>query len=193
MPLPTEAAAWLLQAGAVAVAPDRTGTGVWGGLGLSTPTAPAKLTPMNSDHQTILRSALNASGAQDSDSAFQSSATPASEVLCQAAQHPAASDYVMVEAATASDERAALDDSGVTGPSGADESGVTKPGEQDVGGAERDIAQMGFAVCGPKTQKWGRANADAPAGSASALPAQDTGATHLPPCRTIFDSKLTYF
>lgn len=53
MPLPTEAAAWLLQAGAVAVAPDRTGTGVWGSLGLSTPTAPAGLTPMNSDHQTI--------------------------------------------------------------------------------------------------------------------------------------------
>ena len=138
---------WQLQAGALAVAPDRAHTGGSGGSEPSTPIAPAGATPMDSD-QAILSSALNTSGTQDSDSVPQSSATPASEVPSQAADGPSASDsasdYVMVEAAAAGDAGAAVNEMGVTGPSGANEPGVTKP--KEGGGIEGDIARMGFAV-----------------------------------------------
>ena len=52
----------------------------------------------------------------------------------------------MVEAAAAGDVGAALNESGVTGPSGANESGLTQPDKQEERGIEGDIAKMGFAV-----------------------------------------------
>ena len=135
----------LLQAGVSAVASDKLS----GGSGQSTPTASAGPTSMDSD-QAIVSSTLGKSGKTDSDSQPKDSAASVSVVPEQSAEAPAAaetaSDFVMVEAAAAAEGLTdpgtdAMDESGVPGPSGANESPV-----QDASCAERDIAQMGYAV-----------------------------------------------